>query len=186
MTNFRQHLLLATALCLLPLAAMAGDTKAKDGTTERYIAPTDQVVGPSPANPQHTEPRTGPGRAAELGQPAPASADPATVNDDAPRRAIAEQLLNRPIKNAEGSTIGRISGVAMNKDGQVDTVIVAVGGFFGIGGHDVMLNWSELKSDVSASTDIMVAMTEDELENQPRYEYKNARQRGTVFDGRDS
>ncbi len=195
MPTSRNRILITSALCLLPLAAMAQNQKPQDpktmgGTTERYSAPTDQPVGPSPANPQQTNPQTAPGQASELGTPASPSTTPgqmpSTANENVPGRAVAERLLNQPIKDVEGSNVGRISAVALDQQGRINTVIVAVGGFFGIGARDVMLTWRDLKSGAPSSNDILVAMSKDELKRLPRYEFKDSNQRGTVFESSTS
>lgn len=52
------------------------------------------------------------------------------------------KLIGHDIKNAEGETIGGIKSIyvnkdGLNKDGRVDSVMVSLGGFLGVGEREV-------------------------------------------------
>jgi sporulation protein YlmC with PRC-barrel domain len=53
-------------------------------------------------------------------------------------------LVGHSVRNSEGQKIGNIEGIYVNRDGTVKQVIVGVGGFLGIGDHDVALSWDNL------------------------------------------
>ena len=54
-----------------------------------------------------------------------------------PTGADANKLIGRNIKNAQDETIGEVDSVYIDKDGKVDSVIVGVGGFLGMGEREV-------------------------------------------------
>ena len=59
--------------------------------------------------------------------------------------ADTRKLIGRNIKNADGDTIGEIKSIYINKDGKVDSVMVGVGGFLGVGDREVRIAWSDLQ-----------------------------------------
>ena len=94
--------------------------------------------------------------------------------------ADTRKLIGRNIKNADGETIGEIKSIYINKDGKVDSVMVGVGGFLGVGDREVRIAWSDLRITDNGEK-VMVNMTKDELKAKPEYRYKNETWRGQVF-----
>jgi sporulation protein YlmC with PRC-barrel domain len=105
---------------------------------------------------------------------APATATPPSATADT------RKLIGRNIKNADGDTIGEIKSIYINKDGKVDSVMVSVGGFLGVGDREVRIAWSDLKITDNGEK-VMVNMTKDQLKAKPEYRYKNETWRGQVF-----
>jgi sporulation protein YlmC with PRC-barrel domain len=90
------------------------------------------------------------------------------------------KLIGRNVQNAQNETIGEIKSVYIGPDGKVDSLIVRVGGFLGVGEREVRLAWSDLKiSDNSEK--VVLDITKDELKAKPEYIYSNAGWRGQVF-----
>ncbi len=107
----------------------------------------------------------------------PVAAAPATVD---PGAADASKLIGRNIQNAENETIGEIQSVYIGKDGKVDSVMVSVGGFLGIGDREVRIPWSDLNIQDKGEK-VTVNMTKDQLKAKPEYKYSNETYRGKVF-----
>ena len=124
------------------------------------------------------------GAAAAYAQPQQAASPPASATVDAKMAPSAtadtRKLIGRNIKNADGETIGEIKSIYINKDGKVDSVMVGVGGFLGVGDREVRIAWSDLKITDNGEK-VMVNMTKDELKAKPEYRYKNETWRGQVF-----
>lgn len=124
------------------------------------------------------------GAAAAYAQPQQAASPPAstTVESKMAPSATADtrKLIGRNIKNADGDTIGEIKSIYINKDGKVDSVMVSVGGFLGVGDREVRIAWSDLKITDNGEQ-VMVNMTKDELKAKPEYRYRNESWRGQVF-----
>jgi sporulation protein YlmC with PRC-barrel domain len=124
------------------------------------------------------------GAAAAYAQPQQAASPPAstTIESKMAPSATADtrKLIGRNIKNADGDTIGEIKSIYINKDGKVDSVMVSVGGFLGVGDREVRIAWSDLKITDNGEK-VTVNMTKDELKAKPEYKYKNETWRGQVF-----
>ena len=129
------------------------------------------------------------GAATAYAQPPPGSSPPASGTTtilpgrDMPAPTASgdtRKLIGRKVQNAENETIGEIKSVYISPDGKVDSLIVRVGGFLGVGEREVRLAWSDLRvSDNSEK--IVLNITKDELKAKPEYKYSNAAWRGQVF-----
>ncbi len=56
----------------------------------------------------------------------------------------ASKLIGTSVKNAAGETIGEINEVVLGSDGRVAAVVIGVGGFLGIGEHQVAVEFDSL------------------------------------------
>lgn len=112
--------------------------------------------------------------------PPPSATAPANTTMAPSATADTRKLIGRNIKNAENETIGEIKSIFINKDGKVDSVIVGIGGFLGVGDREVRIAWSDLKITDDGEK-VMVDMTRDQLKAKPEYRYRNESWRGQVF-----
>lgn len=110
----------------------------------------------------------------------PPATSTATSTSTTMAPADARKLIGRNIKNAQNETIGEIKSIYIGKDGKVDSVMVSVGGFLGVGNREVRIAWSDLKISDNGEK-VMVNMTKDELKAKPEYKYANESYRGQVF-----
>lgn len=140
-------------------------------TTTNPTTPPAATTTPAPAP-----------AAPSVSTPGATNAPAATVTDPAmaPGQADAKKLIGRNIKNANNDTVGEIKSVHLDKDGKVQTVIVGVGGFLGMGEREVALAWSDLQISNNGEQ-VMVNMTKDQLKGLPEYKYTDPKYRGTVF-----
>src|SRR5262249_37284886 len=67
-----------------------------------------------------------------------------------------------------------------SKDGKVDSVMVSVGGFLGVGDREVRIAWSDLRITDNGEK-VTVNMTKDQLKAKPEYKYRNEAWRGQGF-----
>jgi len=82
-------------------------------------------------------------------------------------------IVGKDVVNAAGDKVGSVSKIDGNQ------VIVSVGGFLGIGSHDVALAWNQL--NLSGSGDqqkLETSLSKDELKAMP--EYKEPRSSSTT------
>jgi len=100
-----------------------------------------------------------------------------------PQAADAKKLIGRNVKNAAGDTIGEIKSVYISSDGTVDSVMVGVGGFLGVGEREVQLAWKDLQIADNGEK-VTVDMTKDQLKAMAPYSYKDTSWRGKVFSDR--
>ncbi len=112
----------------------------------------------------------------------PAKTGPqATMDKAMPAQGTkASKLIGRNVQNAQGETIGEIESIYLDKDGKVDSVMVGVGGFLGMGEREVRLAWKDLNI-VNNGEKVTVNMTKDQLKSQPEYKYPNSTYRRQVF-----
>lgn len=124
------------------------------------------------------------GTAAAYAQPQQAASPPAssaTASADATTAtADTRKLIGRNVKNAQDETIGEIKSIYIDKSGKVDSVMVGVGGFLGMGDREVRIAWSDLKISDNGEK-VMVNMTKEDLKAKPEYKYSNESWRGQVF-----
>jgi hypothetical protein len=55
------------------------------------------------------------------------------------------KLIGLNVYDQQNEKIGDIKELMTNKDGKIDQVAIGVGGFLGMGEHDVAVKWSDLQ-----------------------------------------
>lgn len=55
------------------------------------------------------------------------------------------KLVGVDVYNASNESIGEIEEVVLSRDGKIEAVVVGVGGFLGMGEHDVALKYDQVK-----------------------------------------
>jgi len=96
------------------------------------------------------------------------------------------QLIGLDVYNNAKENIGDINDVILGKDGKIELIVVGVGGWLGMGQHDVALRWEQVSfSDQppkgeSANAEqgekpdhAMVNMTKDQLKALPAFKYSS-------------
>lgn len=101
----------------------------------------------------------------------------------APVAADAGKLIGRSVKNKNNDTIGKIESVYLDANGKVDSVIVGVGGFLGMGERYARLHWKDLQVSDNGEK-VVLNMTKDQLKAMAPYKYKDQAERGQVFNDR--
>lgn len=155
---------LAVAVALGGPAMAAGDMK-KDNTQT-------QVPGTQAQSPATMSPNTPPASSADT---APSLNSSPTVG-----AVPADQLLGADVKNANNETIGEVESIYIDQNGKIQSVIVGVGGFLGLGQRAVEMNWNSLVVADRGDT-VRTTMTKDQLKSMPEYKYPDKGYRGKVF-----
>jgi sporulation protein YlmC with PRC-barrel domain len=93
-----------------------------------------------------------------------------------PGEMRASKLIGTNVTNAANESVGEINDVVLGKDGKVAAVIIAVGGFLGMGEREVAISYSGLKfaRDSSNRDVITVNATKDQLKAAPAWKWENA------------
>jgi sporulation protein YlmC with PRC-barrel domain len=115
------------------------------------------------------------------GHPAPRMADKDMTA--MPAAADASKLIGRSVTNGKNETIGKIESVYLNANGKVDSVIVGVGGFLGVGERYARLHWKDLQVSDNGEK-VVLNMSKDQLKAMAPYKYKDQAERGQVFNDR--
>jgi len=92
----------------------------------------------------------------------------------------AEDLTGENVRSAQnGENIGEIKAVIIDPAGSVNAVIVGVGGFLGIGEHEVAVPWDKLTRN--PNNVYMLDMSKDDVRALPAYVYPADRADRTAF-----
>lgn len=112
-----------------------------------------------------------------------AKAAPTTAAPEA-NDANVKKLIGKNIVNAQNEKVGDINSIYVDKSGAVDSVIVGVGGFLGMGEKEVAIKWSSLNVQDNGDK-VTTNLTKDQLKSLPEFKFKRDADRGTVFHERD-
>ncbi len=100
---------------------------------------------------------------------ADATDDSAVMNADGSLNA--SKLIGLDVQSPEDKKVGDIGEVVLDKEGQVEGVVVDVGGFLGIATHPVLLDWKDVTLASQDGKDrAVVNLTKEKLEQMPAYE----------------
>ncbi len=78
--------------------------------------------------------------------------------------------VGQPIVNASGEKIGDVSDMLFDRGGKINTVVVGVGGFLGLGAKQVALPFETVTySEQNGERQIMVPLTKEALQAAPDY-----------------
>jgi PRC-barrel domain len=95
--------------------------------------------------------------------------DSALTNPDGSLNA--SKLIGLDVQSAQDEKVGDIGEVVVSKDGQVEGVVVDVGGFLGIATHPVLLDWKDVNLTSENGTDrAVVNLNKERLEQMPAYQ----------------
>ena len=114
------------------------------------------------------------GRADDADRPAAdrpnVAATTSTGDFNAAGEMSSNALIGAAVRNERREAVGKIEDVYVDDSGAIKTVVVAVGGFLGIGAKDVAVKWSDLKfSRDDKSIVITTSWTKDSLKAMPDY-----------------
>jgi sporulation protein YlmC with PRC-barrel domain len=86
----------------------------------------------------------------------------------------ASKLIGTTVNNEAGERIGDINEVVLSNDGKVAAIVIGVGGFLGIGEHEVAVafNSVRLTQDSSNNTVAAISATKDSLKAAPEWRWR--------------
>ncbi|MDU9002819.1 PRC-barrel domain-containing protein [Sedimentitalea todarodis] len=90
-----------------------------------------------------------------------------------PTEVTAEELDGARVYDSKNEWIGEISEIVLNNDGEIETLVVDVGGFLGIGEKPVGLGFESFslqKEQETGELRTMVSSSKEELEQLPEYD----------------
>ena len=86
---------------------------------------------------------------------------------------LASELRGRSVYDRQTDKIGAVSDLVINPDGRLEALVLAVGGFLGIGQKDVAVPFADIKFGRSGATEIVVVdHTEEQLRDAPAFDAK--------------
>ena len=98
-----------------------------------------------------------------------------TANDTLPHGIQADEvraskMIGTAVYDVQNRKIGSVDDVILNKDGKVDAVVIDVGSFLGMGGKNVAVLPSDLKTDNNRLT---LDRTKEQLQQMANYNLEN-------------
>ncbi|SDB33364.1 PRC-barrel domain-containing protein [Desulfonatronum thiosulfatophilum] len=93
----------------------------------------------------------------------------------APELITVEDLRNADVYDVNHENLGNVDEVLISQEGEIERVVLNVGGFLGLGAHSIAIGIDELEIHQDADDDlrVYVPMTEEELRNHPEYRPDN-------------
>src|SRR5690606_3011205 len=115
--------------------------------------------------------------AQETTAPAP-SGEPAMEQPAAPvvqaDGHLVSNIIGEAVYNGTGDdaqNIGKVSDLVLDKDGNVQSAIIGVGGFLGIGAKDVAFEFGDIQwAERDGDRWLIAATTKEQLEAQPAFD----------------
>ena len=130
-----KNLLLAT---MLTTAAFAGSAYAQ----------TDPATAPAATTPGagSTEPTaTGGAMGTEGAEAGAAANEGGFITYQEGSQLLASGLMGADVRGADGESIGTVDDLLLDTDGQIQAVVVGIGGFLGVGQRDVAIANDQLE-----------------------------------------
>ena len=140
-------------------------------TQESSSASTEQEPV-APRATEGSEARTGTeaGSEASAERPQPSAAQP-FLTEQADQQIRSDDVVGQAVIGHDEQSIGKIEYLVLDPDGKVEGVVVAVGGFLGIGAKSVGLPWESLAlvADERGRNVILAPVTREELDEAPEF-----------------
>ena len=167
-----KKLALATAIAAGILGAQAFAQDAKAPSTTTPSATTPSATSPSTTSPSTT---TADKPAMDKSVDATPKSAPAGVNyysktDGAWR---ASKLIGVKVMNAAGEVVGDINEIVLDSSGKATAAVIGVGGFLGLGEHEVAVAFDSLKvaRDGNGRATVMLNVTKESLKAAPQWKW---------------
>jgi sporulation protein YlmC with PRC-barrel domain len=174
-------LMTATALAALVMASSAFG-QAQDPAQDPLAGEPPAATEPMPVPDATTPPDAMPAEPAtpDVGAEAPAEPDAATADTADADKFILQQdaddvlastLIGTSVQNGAGESLGSINDVVLSADGQVDVIVIGVGGFLGIGEKNVGVAFDaiEKSTDANGNAILVLDASAEELEAAPAF-----------------
>lgn len=152
--------------------------KTVDGMAQSAEAATDDAVNKVEAASENLA-TDAQARDSELASDRQMLRSPSNITRDGympvdPVELTAENLAGARVYGVDDEDIGEIGELLLSAEGgAIDQVVVDVGGFLGLGEHEVAVTMEELhimRSDDGSDVRVYMDATQEELEAQPEYE----------------
>jgi sporulation protein YlmC with PRC-barrel domain len=163
-------LMTATALAALVAASSAFGQAQYPAEPPATTEPAPDATTTPEATP--AEPAT-PDTGAEAETPATpdtAAADRFITQQDE-SDVLASTLIGTSVQNKAGEALGDINDVVLSEDGQVDVIVIGVGGFLGMGEKNIGVAFDaiEKSTDADGNTVLVFDANAEELEAAPAF-----------------
>jgi len=167
---------------MAPVTPAATDTTAAPAANDQMAAPaTDTNAAPAQDQTAKAPASTDTSQQMAASNADTNAAAPATGADTTFVNVSADQirgstLIGKSVYGPENESIGEISDLVLEKEGNTRVALIDVGGFLGIGEKTVAIPFTDLKfakaadADANAAPQVNVAMTKEQLTSLPEFD----------------
>ncbi len=84
---------------------------------------------------------------------------------------LASRFIGTPVVNTTGETLGKVNDLVMNTEGQVEVIIIGVGGFLGVGEKNVGVPFDQLAriEGTEGQVELVLDATQGDLTDAPEF-----------------
>jgi sporulation protein YlmC with PRC-barrel domain len=105
----------------------------------------------------------------------PAAPAQTTDNQMTTDNHFVSEIYDQSVYDKNENKIGKVDNLVVGPDGKINSAIVGVGGFLGLGQKDVEIPYSDLKiATRNGKNWLEVDRTKDELQNAPAFNMKTS------------
>lgn len=93
------------------------------------------------------------------------------VTQQLANESLARVFIGQPVHNTTGETVGDINDLVFDRQGRINTVVIGVGGFLGMGEKNVGVSFDSLSFKVGNNGErvVVVAVSKEALVNAPEF-----------------
>jgi sporulation protein YlmC with PRC-barrel domain len=151
----KQRTVAATAFAMVSAAALTGSVWGQTPTTPPPASSSAPPTAPNAAMPSPTVP-----------MPTNSPAVPSTAT-----QWLASNVYGQSVYDKNEQKIGDLSDMIVEKDGQIKSAIIGVGGFLGVGQKDVEIPFTDLRMMTRNGKNwLALDRTKDQLQNAPTFD----------------
>jgi sporulation protein YlmC with PRC-barrel domain len=156
-----------------PQAAPSTPEATQPAPTAPEAAKPEAAPPPEAAQPEAAKPETAP--PPEAAQPLPSGpkgAEKMTAVAEPGDSVSVTEYYKQNVYDTSDNTVGEVSDVLLDKNGQVKAVILSVGGFLGLGGKYVSVPFNALQvTEKNGKRYLVMDTTKEALTSAPGYRY---------------
>jgi len=149
----------------------AYDTNALENSTAANAPPAAATTDTTMATNGVTTDQTAPASDNQMARTTDSTANMTTGSVSPSQDIAASKLIGATVYASDDSNIGEIGDIVFDKKGDIDAIIVDVGGFLGIGEKPVALSFDKLnmRTDQNGNFTRVANASKDQLNNAPAY-----------------
>ena len=87
-----------------------------------------------------------------------------------PNQLRATELIGSTVYDAQNRNMGRVRDIVLDRDGKIAAVVIDIGAFLGMGGKNIAVKLSDLKSDKNRLT---LSWSKEQLQQTPSFRLSN-------------
>ncbi len=156
----REIIAAASVLALMTGAAVAQTTSPQ--TT------TPQAVPPATGNAA-----TGGPTATDMNQTGQAQRNMTQSGPTGGQVASVEELMGKNVYGKDNEKVGEVEDIILNSNGQASQLVIASGGFLGIGEKKVAVDYNDAQWDQGQNRIHLSGLSRDDVKNMPEFTYSD-------------